>query len=60
MALTAHTFKKCYLQMILGLPFAKSRQALRCFMRFAVLPKLSPPLSAPVAVDPVAAVVDWA
>src|ERR1035441_6890839 len=33
-----------YLQMMLGLSFANSKQALCCFIRFVASPKLSPPV----------------
>jgi hypothetical protein len=40
----------CYLQTMLGLSLAKSKHALRCFMRFAASPTLPSPLSIVVAV----------
>jgi hypothetical protein len=47
------------LHRMLGLSFANSKQALRCFMRFAASPKLElSSILAPDAVDPSAAVAD--
>ena len=43
-------FLAYYLQMMLGLSFAKSKHALRCCMRFAASPTLPSPLSIVVAV----------
>jgi hypothetical protein len=40
----------CYLQTMLGLSLAKSKHALRCFIRFAASPTLASPLSIVVGV----------